>query len=119
MTKYSNNVDPSTFTISGRSSGNNAILQRLHMTNIKNAAYHLFNSQNENITLRKKTKRYSEIMKGNNSHNLNQVARKNLLFSSSYNRNSKNLTKVNNSLILTNGDGSSCNKVDSILDINI
>ena len=58
-------------------------------------------------------------MKGNSSHNLKQVSRKTLLFTSSYNKNSSNLKRVGNGLVLTAGDGSECNKKDSILDVDL
>lgn len=121
VTQYSNNVDTSTFTTIGRSSGNNIDFTKYTYTQYKERRkYNVLQfSKNSNISLTKKTKNYSEIMKGNSSHNLKQVSRQTLLFTSSYNTNSQNLKRVGNGLVLSASDGSECNKKDSILDVDL
>ena len=121
VTQYSNNVDTSTFTTAGRSSGNNIDFTKYSYAQYKERRKYntLQFSKNSNISLTKKTKNYSEIMKGKSSHNLKQVSRKTLLFTSSYNKNSSNLKRVGNGLVLTASDGSECNKKDSILDVDL
>ena len=95
-TKYNLNVDPSTFTIVGRSSGNNI--------NFNDYSY-------EERKMRRKaevlqyTSRKNLILNNNNS-NITQTSSQNIF---STNNNINNYTRINNTLILTNSNGEICN----------
>ena len=94
-TKYSLNVDPSTFTIVGRSSGNNI--------NFNEYSYEERKMRRKAEVL-KYTSRKNLILNNNNS-NITQASSQNIF---STNNNINNYTRINNTLILTNSNGEIC-----------
>ena len=95
-TKYSLNVDPSTFTIVGRSSGNNI--------NFNEYSYEERKMRRKAEVL-KYTSRKNLILNNNNNNNITQNSRQSIF---STNNNINNYTRVNNTLILTNSNGEIC-----------
>ena len=91
-TKYSLNIDPSTFTIVGRSSGNNI--------NFNDYSYE-----------ERKMRRKAEVLK--HTYRKNLILNNNITQNSSQNifstnNNINNYTRVNNTLILTKSNGEIC-----------
>ena len=95
-TKYSLNVDPSTFSIVGRSSGNNI--------NFNNYSYEERKMRRKAEVL-KYTSRKNLILSNNNNPNITQSSSQNIF---STNNNINNYIRINNTLILTTSNGEIC-----------
>ena len=112
-TKYALNVDTSLFTTAGRSTGNNIIFKSNNNPNAPTYEEYKMRRKAEvlkyknNINENNNNKfNYANIARGNGNVKIKQNSTQNFILTDA---NTNNLTRRNNSLILTSSSGEICN----------